>query len=93
MAEARLWEVFVRGEQGGAHRHAGSVRASDATMAMHHARDVFTRRGEVVSLWVLPADQLLVSDPNENAVWFDSARDKTCRSAQFYPVPEGVEHL
>ena len=50
-----LWEVFVRAKAGLAHRHVGSVHAPDAELALRHARDTYTRRGEGVSLWVVPS--------------------------------------
>ena len=37
-----LWEVFIRSKQGLSHKHAGSLRASDAEMAIENARDVYT---------------------------------------------------
>jgi len=51
-----LYEVFVRSKL--AHVHAGSLHAADLEMAMTNARDVYTRRSEGVSLWVIPGDQL-----------------------------------
>ena len=39
-----LWEVFIRSKNGLEHRHCGSLHASDATMALENARDVYTRR-------------------------------------------------
>ena len=48
-AKFPLWEVFIRSRNGLSHRHAGSVHAADATMALQAARDVYTRRGE--GLW------------------------------------------
>ena len=50
-----LWEVFIRNRSGLPHKHCGSVHAADATMALQAARDVYTRRGESVSLWVVPS--------------------------------------
>ncbi|MEP7278684.1 MAG: 1,2-phenylacetyl-CoA epoxidase subunit B, partial [Bacteroidota bacterium] len=41
-----LWEVFIRSKQGLDHKHAGSLHAADAKMAMENARDVYTRRQE-----------------------------------------------
>ena len=41
-----LWEVFIRSQHGLAHKHVGSLRASDAAMAINNARDVYTRRNE-----------------------------------------------
>lgn len=41
-----LWDVFIRARNGLAHRHAGSLHAADAEMALQAARDTYTRRGE-----------------------------------------------
>ena len=41
-----LWEVFIRSKAGLDHKHAGSLHAADAQMAMENARDVYTRRME-----------------------------------------------
>ena len=46
-----LYEVFVRGKRGLNHVHVGSLHAPDDQMALRHARDVYTRRNEGVSLW------------------------------------------
>ena len=48
-----LWEVFIRPRTGLAHSHVGSVHAADEVMALQAARDVYTRRGEGVSIWVV----------------------------------------
>ncbi len=50
-----LWEVFIRSRNGLAHKHCGSLHASDATMALQAARDIYTRRGEGLSIWVVPS--------------------------------------
>ncbi len=88
-----LWEVFVRPKRGVSHVHAGSLHASDAESALRNARDVYTRRGEGVSIWVVPAAQVTASSPDEKEPWFDPAGDKVYRHPTFYDVPEGVEHL
>ena len=51
-----LYEVFVRGKRGLNHVHVGSLHAADDAMALRHARDVYTRRNEGVSIWVVRAD-------------------------------------
>ena len=51
-----LYEVFVRGKRGLNHVHVGSLHAADAEMALHNARDLYTRRNEGVSIWVVRAD-------------------------------------
>jgi len=48
-----LWEVFVRARRGLSHQHVGSLHAPDAAMAVRNARDVYTRRAEGVSIWVV----------------------------------------
>ena len=61
MAEWRLYEVFVRSKHGLNHKHVGSVHAADAEMAMENARDLYTRRNEGVSIWVVPSDTITAS--------------------------------
>lgn len=93
MTTLPLWEVFVRPKRGVSHVHAGSLHAADAESALRNARDVYTRRGEGVSIWVVPAGQVTASSPDEKEPWFDPAADKIYRHPTFYDVPEGVEHL
>ena len=88
-----LWEVFVRSRRGLSHVHAGSLHAPDAEMALRNARDLYTRRQEGVSLWVVPAAEIVASSPDERDSFFDPAADKIYRHPTFYDVPEGVEHL
>jgi ring-1,2-phenylacetyl-CoA epoxidase subunit PaaB len=88
-----LWEVFVRARRGVAHSHAGSLHASDGAMALRNARDLYTRRGEGVSIWVVPTAVIEASSPDEKDSFFDPAVDKAYRHPTFFPLPEGVEHL
>ena len=88
-----LWEVFIRGRRGLSHQHVGSVHASDAAMALRNARDLYTRRGEGVSIWVVPASEISASSPDEKEPFFDPAADKTYRHPTFYRIPEGVKNL
>ncbi|HEX7717495.1 MAG TPA: 1,2-phenylacetyl-CoA epoxidase subunit PaaB [Marmoricola sp.] len=87
-----LWEVFVRPRRGLAHVHAGSIHAADAAMALRNARDVFTRRQEGVSVWVVPSAQVTASSPDEQDSFFDPAADKAYRHPTFYEVPDDL-HL
>ena len=91
--QAPLWEVFVRSRRGLSHTHVGSLRAADGHLALRSARDVYTRRSEGVSLWVVPAGSIVASSPDEKDAFFDPAADKIYRHPTFYDVPEGVEHL
>lgn len=88
-----LWEVFIRARNGLSHKHAGSVHAPDATMALQAARDVYTRRGEGVSLWVVPSSQIIASDPSDKDELFEPTASKIYRHPTFYEVPEEVGHM
>lgn len=88
-----LWEVFVRARQGLDHRHCGSLHAADAQMALRMARDVYTRRMEGVSLWVVPSAAITASAPQDQAVDFDPMADKIYRHPTFYRLPDEVNHM
>ena len=88
-----LWEVFIRARQGLHHRHVGSVHASDATMALRAARDVYTRRGEGQSVWVVPANAIVASDPQDKDMLFEPTADKIYRHPTFYDIPDDVGHM
>jgi len=85
-----LWEVFTQSEQGAPHEHAGSLHAVDAEQALQNARDVYSRRGGVISLWVIPSGAITASSPSESGPFFDPGADKAYRHPQFYKVPRGV---
>jgi ring-1,2-phenylacetyl-CoA epoxidase subunit PaaB len=85
-----LWEVFVQPRRGLSHVHVGSVHAEDAEMAMQHARDLYTRRGEGESLWVVPSNAIVASQSIDRDELFAPALDKAYRHPTFYEVPDGV---
>jgi ring-1,2-phenylacetyl-CoA epoxidase subunit PaaB len=88
-----VWEVFIRSRSGLDHRHAGSVHATDAAMALENARDVYTRRQEGVSIWVVPSAAITASDPGDSAELFDPAKDKIYRHPTFYDLPDELTHM
>ena len=88
-----LWEVFVRGKRGLNHVHVGSLHAPDAVMALRNARDLYTRRNEGVSIWVVPSDAITASSPDEKDPFFAPAADKVYRHPTFYARPEDVPNL
>ena len=92
-AEWPLWEVFVRSRAGLDHKHCGSLHAADAPMALQFARDVYTRRQEGVSLWVVRSDQIVASDPADKGMYFDPMQDKVYRHPTFYALPAAVDHM
>ena len=88
-----LWEIFVRSGSGLAHKHVGSLHAPDAELALRNARDVYTRRNEGTSIWVVAASAIVASDPDDSDVFFEPAADKTFRHPTYFTVPAGVKHL
>ncbi len=83
----------MRSRQGLGHKHVGSLHAADAEMAIGNARDVYTRRQEGVSIWVVPADQISASSPDDAEALYDPANDKVYRHPTFYDLPDEVNHM
>ena len=88
-----LYEVFIRSKQGLSHRHVGSLHAADQQMALEIARDAYTRRAEVCSIWVVKASEIIASQPEERGAFFDPAETKIYRHPTFYAIPDGIEHM
>lgn len=68
--------VFHQEKDGAPHQYAGSVHAADAQMALMNARDVFVRRPNCVSLWVVRAEDVLTKTAEE------SQQDNTATAVQ-----------
>lgn len=88
-----LWEVFIRPRNGLHHKHVGSLHAADADMALQAARDVYTRREEGNSIWVVESAHIAASDPDHADQNFDPAHDKIYRHPSFYKIPDDVGHM
>jgi ring-1,2-phenylacetyl-CoA epoxidase subunit PaaB len=88
-----LWEVFIRSKQGLDHKHVGSLHAADAAMAIENARDVYTRRQEGVSIWVVESKFITASNPDEAGELYEPAADKIYRHPTFYELPDEVGHM
>jgi ring-1,2-phenylacetyl-CoA epoxidase subunit PaaB len=88
-----LWEVFIRSKQGLDHKHVGSLHAADAKMAVENARDVYTRRQEGISIWVVESKYIHASNPDEAQSMYDPANDKVYRHPTFYDLPDEVKQM
>lgn len=88
-----LWEVFTQEGDAEPHTHAGSLHATDAEMALQNARDVYSRRGKVVSIWVVPSNSIAATSPGEKGMLFDPMNETIYRHPQFYKVPRGVKNI
>ena len=88
-----LWEIFIRSKQGLDHKHVGSLHAADAQMAIENARDVYTRRMEGVSIWVIESKYIHAANPDDAQSFYEPAEDKVYRHPTFYHLPDEVKHM
>lgn len=91
--QGQVWEVFIQSKSGLPYKHAGSLHAPDKEMALQAARDTYTRRNEGTSIWVVPANAIVASNPNDQAELFDPTFDKIYRHPTFYTMPEGAKNI
>lgn len=59
----RIYEVFLRKDGKDEFRHAGSLEAPDADLAVLLARESYVRRAEGDEMWLVDRDHLVVVDP------------------------------
>ena len=88
-----LWEVFIRGQHGMSHRHVGSLHAPDEGTAIRNARDVYTRRNEGVSIWVVEARHIAASSPDASGPLYEPASSKVYRHPTFFDIPDEAGHM
>jgi ring-1,2-phenylacetyl-CoA epoxidase subunit PaaB len=88
-----LWEVFIQTKPGLPHKHAGSLHAYDADMALKNARDLYTRRAEGTAIWVVLSENIHAIQEEGNSDHFEPATDKIYRHPTFYELPEGIKHM
>ena len=88
-----LWEIFIRSQHGLAHKHAGSLHAADAAMAIKSARDVYTRRNEGVSIWAVRSADIVASSPGDREALFEPSNSKVYRHPTVFPMPDDVKNI
>jgi ring-1,2-phenylacetyl-CoA epoxidase subunit PaaB len=91
--QGQVWEVFVQAKPGLAHKHVGNVQAMGKEMALQNARDMYVRRKEGISIWVVKYEDITASSPEEAGAFFDPMDDKAYRQATYYVMPEGSKHI
>jgi ring-1,2-phenylacetyl-CoA epoxidase subunit PaaB len=91
--ELPLFEVFIRSRRGLDHKHCGSLRAENHQSALEYARDLYTRRSEGVSIWVVRSSDIVTSQEEDAESFYDPMDDKLYRHARFYSVPDDVKNM
>ena len=86
-----LWEVFIRSRRGLEHKHVGSLHAADPEQAIQFARDVYTRRMEGCSIWVVPSNEIHATQEADSEELFDPSEDKVYRHPTFYDIPDELK--
>jgi ring-1,2-phenylacetyl-CoA epoxidase subunit PaaB len=89
----KLYEIFIRAKSGLSHKHVGSLHATDAKMALQNARDLYTRRQEGLSIWVVEATDIISSNPEDKDAYFAPAEDKIYRHPSFYEIDKEVKNI
>ncbi len=79
-----IWEVFVQSKSGLPYKHVGSVHAYDKGMAIENARDLYTRRQEGTSIWVVPTAAIVASQPDDSDAFFDNQADRDFYLSKIY---------
>jgi ring-1,2-phenylacetyl-CoA epoxidase subunit PaaB len=88
-----LFEVFIRSKRGLDHRHVGSLHAEDPAQALDYARDVYLRRSEGVSIWVVRSSDIMASQESDMASFCDPMDDKPYRHATHFKLPKEVDNM
>jgi ring-1,2-phenylacetyl-CoA epoxidase subunit PaaB len=88
-----LYEVFIRSKRGLDHKHVGSLHAEDSGQALEYARDCYTRRSEGVSIWVVKSADIVSSQEDDAASFYDPMEDKPYRHATHYVLPDAVKNM
>ena len=88
-----LFEIFIRSKRGLDHRHVGSLHAEDSEQALEYARDVYLRRSEGVSIWVVRSSDITASQESDVSSFFDPMDDKPYRHATHYKLPKEVDNM
>lgn len=59
-----VYEVFLKKAGKDEFRHAGSLEAPDAEMAVMYGRESYARRAEGAEMWLVERSDLITADPS-----------------------------
>jgi len=80
----QIYEVFLQTDRGEPFAQVGSLAAPDREFAMCLAKELFSRRGEGVALWVVPRGEILSTPLDEGSLV--AASDRTYRLGEGYRI-------
>jgi ring-1,2-phenylacetyl-CoA epoxidase subunit PaaB len=80
------FEVFEQKQPSQPHRNAGAVHAPDAELALQNARDVFVRRPDCASLWVVPANAIFARTAEQLAAEAAAPATPEAGEAETYEI-------
>ena len=80
------FQVFQQEKEGAPHQDVGSVHAPDPEMALFNARDVFVRRPECISLWVVPVEAITFRTAQELQTQTEKDQPVDLENPQTYQV-------
>ena len=84
--------VFAKLEERGTLTHVGEVRAAGPEAALAAAQEAAGNRPPL-ALWVIPAERVERSLPEEAASMFDPSRHKPFRDQAFYHIQTALQRL
>lgn len=93
MKTSTNYEVFIRSARGLDHIHVGSLHAKNPQQALLYARDVYIRRAEGISIWVVEQSNIHTSSEQDVADFVDPMNDKNYRHAKYYSLPDDVNNM
>ena len=88
-----LYEVFIRSKRGLDHKHVAASMLRNPEQALEYARDCYTRRSEGVSIWVVNSRDIVASQEEDAASFYDPMDDKPYRHATHYVLPDPVKNM
>ena len=83
MSNLDMWEVLSKPNQDFLINTQEQFKTPTAELALQNARDVYTRRGEGTSIWVVPSKYVVTSEGIDKEAFFDPADDKLYRHPTF----------
>ena len=89
---ALWWSGRSRSLKAGEYRFDRAMTAVEVVDKLTQG-DVYTRRMEGVSIWVVPSSLIVASAPDDKAEFFEPAGDKIYRHPTFYDIPDEVGHM